>query len=379
MASMRMSNNTFSAADRGHMATALALGRRGLGRVWPNPAVGCVIVDKAGIVAGRGWTQPGGRPHAETEALLRAGARAKGGTAYVTLEPCSHVGETAPCAEALIAAGISRVVAALEDPDGRVSGRGFDALEQAGIKVEVGLDEKIARFDQAGFLSRIERGRPMIALKTATSLDGRIAAKTGDSKWITGPEARKHGHLLRATHDAILVGVGTALADNPRLDCRIAGFEGTSPIRIVLDTRLKLAEHGDLDLIARANEQETWVFTATKDLNSMSKLTAAGVRVFPAPIMGDGRLDVASVSEIIASEGVTRLLIEGGATLATSFLERSLVDRIHSFRGPQIIGGDGLAAIGPLGLDQVANGPRFIRQGLQSIDDDCAEFYVTIE
>ncbi|MEK9905124.1 MAG: bifunctional diaminohydroxyphosphoribosylaminopyrimidine deaminase/5-amino-6-(5-phosphoribosylamino)uracil reductase RibD [Rhodospirillales bacterium] len=374
-----MSNNTFSAADRGHMATALALGRRGLGRVWPNPAVGCVIVDKVGIVAGRGWTQPGGRPHAETEALLRAGARAKGGTAYVTLEPCSHVGETAPCAEALIAAGISRVVAALEDPDGRVSGRGFDILRQAGIKVEVGLDEKIARFDQAGFLSRIERGRPMIALKTATSLDGRIAAKTGDSKWITGPEARKHGHLLRATHDAILVGVGTALADNPRLDCRIAGFEGSSPIRIVLDTRLKLAEHSDLDLVARANEQETWVFTASKDLNSMSKMTAAGVRVFPAPIMGDGRLDVASVSEIIASEGVTRLLIEGGATLATSFLERSLVDRIHSFRGPQIIGGDGLAAIGPLGLVQVANGPRFIRQGLQSIDDDCAEFYVTIE
>ena len=378
-ASTRMSNNKFSSADKGHMATALALGRRGLGRVWPNPAVGCVIVDSHGAVAGRGWTQSGGRPHAETEALLRAGKRARGGTAYVTLEPCSHFGKTPPCAESLISAGISRVVAALLDPDGRVAGQGFKTLEKAGVKVEQGLSEHVARFDQAGFLSRVLLGRPMIALKTAMSLDGRVATLKGDSKWITGPESRRHGHLLRASHDAILIGVGTAIADNPRLDCRISGFDKASPVRIILDSQLKLANYTELDVIARAKNQKTWVFTVSKDKNRISKLEALGVQVFQISSTNSGHVDIKAVSAVLAEQGITRLLIEGGASVATSFLSNRLVDRVHAFRAPQIIGADGLAAIGPLGLARVADGPRFIRYDTQIIEDDCVDLYVVSE
>ena len=374
-----MSNNKFSSADKGHMATALALGRRGLGLVWPNPAVGCVIVDGDGAVAGRGWTQPSGRPHAETEALQRAGKRAKGGTAYVTLEPCSHFGKTPPCADSLISAGVSRVVAALVDPDERVAGQGLQTLEKAGVKVELGLCERSARFDQAGFLSRVLRGRPMIALKTAMSLDGRVAAMTGDSKWITGPESRRHGHLLRASHDAILIGVGTAIADNPRLDCRISGIPGASPVRVILDTQLRLANYIELDVVARAKHQKTWVFTASKDKNRTSKLDALGVRVFRISSTNSGQVDVEAVSAVLAEQGITRLLIEGGASVATSFLSNGLVDRVHAFRAPQIIGGDGLAAIGPLGLARVANGPRFIRYDTQFIEDDCVDLYMATE
>ena len=361
------------------MATALALGRRGLGRVWPNPAVGCVIVDSHGAVAGRGWTQSGGRPHAETEALLRAGKRARGGTAYVTLEPCSHFGKTPPCAESLISAGISRVVAALLDPDERVAGQGFQTLEKAGVTVEQGLSEHVARFDQAGFLSRVLLGRPMIALKTAMSLDGRVATLTGDSKWITGPESRRHGHLLRASHDAILIGVGTAIADNPRLDCRISGFDKASPVRIILDSQLKLANYTELDVIARAKNQKTWVFTVSKDKNRILKLEALGVQVFQISSTNSGSVDVKAVSAVLAEQGITRLLIEGGASVATSFLSNRLVDRVHAFRAPQIIGADGLAAIGPLGLARVADGPRFIRCDTQIIEDDCVDLYVVSE
>ena len=378
-ASTRMSNNKFSSADKGHMTTALTLGRRGLGRVWPNPAVGCVIVDSHGVVAGRGWTQPGGRPHAETEALLRAGKRARGGTAYVTLEPCSHFGKTPPCAESLISAGISRVVAALLDPDERVAGQGFQTLEKAGVTVEQGLSEHAARFDQAGFFSRVLHGRPMIALKTAMSLDGRVATLTGDSKWITGPESRRHGHLLRASHDAILIGVGTAIADNPRLDCRISGFDKASPVRIILDSQLKLANYTELDVIARAKNQKTWVFTVSKDKNRISKLEALGVQVFQISSTNSGHVDIKAVSAVLAEQGITRLLIEGGASVATSFLSNRLVDRVHAFRAPQIIGADGLAAIGPLGLARVADGPRFIRCDTQIIEDDCVDLYVVSE
>ena len=202
--------------DWRYMAAALTLAERGLGNVWPNPAVGCVIV-KGGRVVGRGWTQPGGRPHAESEALRRAGAAAKGATAYVTLEPCAHHGKTPPCAEALIEAGISRLVAAMADPDSRVSGRGFESLKAAGIDVSIGLGGEQAARLNGGFRSRIESGRPLVTLKLATSLDSRIATQSGESQWITGTASRARGHLLRAQHDAILVGSGTALADDPSL------------------------------------------------------------------------------------------------------------------------------------------------------------------
>ena len=373
-ASTRMSNNAWSASDRLAMAAALALGRRGLGRTWPNPAVGCVILDSAGRIAGRGWTQPGGRPHAEVEALARAGDRALGGAAFVTLEPCSHHGATPPCADALIAAGVARVVAAIGDPDPRVAGRGLARLASSGVAVETGLLASTARFDQAGFLSRFERSRPMIALKTAMSLDGRIAVANGDSKWITGPEARRLGHRLRAAHDAILVGVGTALADDPRLDCRLEGLESASPLRVVLDSTLKLPTTHDL--AAAARERPTWVICLEgADMARREALEHLGVRVLSASDDGAGRVAPDAVAHMLAEAGVTRLLIEGGGAVAAAFLTANLVDRIHAFRAPVVIGGDGLPGIGALGLDRVAEAPRFILRDANWIDDDVAEFY----
>src|SRR5262245_54706539 len=216
--------------DLEHMGAALSLAARNLGQTWPNPAVGCVIVDASGHVVGRGFTQRGGRPHAETEALKVAGGRARGGTAYVTLEPCAHHGKTPPCADALVAAGIARCVAAIEDPDPRVSGSGLATLRAAGISVDTGVLAERAKDLNIGFLTRIRAGRPFVALKLATSLDGRIATRSGESRWITGEAARAFGHLLRATHDAIAVGSGTVLTDDPELTCRLEGLEDRSPV-----------------------------------------------------------------------------------------------------------------------------------------------------
>src|SRR5580700_3393612 len=244
--------------DLPHMRAALALARRGLGSTWPNPAVGCVIVND-GRVVGRGWTQKGGRPHAETEALQRAGVAAKGATAYVSLEPCSHHGKTPPCAEALIVARIARVVAAVEDPDPRVSGAGIARLRDAGVKVETGLCADEAAELNAGFFCRVKHGRPLVTLKLATSLDGRIATPSGESRWITGEAARERAHLLRATHDAVLVGTGTALADDPLLTCRLPGLADRSPVRIVLDRNLRLP--ATLRLFTEARETPSWVVT----------------------------------------------------------------------------------------------------------------------
>lgn len=358
-----------------HMQAALALGRRGLGRVWPNPAVGCVIVDTAGCVVGRGWTQPAGRPHAETEALKRAGDRAKGGTAYVTLEPCSHTGQTPPCAEALINAGVGRVVVALEDPDARVSGRGIAVLEAAGIAVERNILEAEARFDQAGFLSKVEQGRPLIALKSAASLDGRIATDSGHSQWITGPQARQRGHMLRAEYDAIIVGIGTALADDPSLNCRVAGLSEASPLRIVIDSKLRLDPASDL--ATRACDQSTWVFTTeAASARRRSRLEALGVRIIDAATDQNGRVDAKSVAHKLGDEGVTRALIEGGGALAASFLKADLIDRVHSFRAGLIIGGDGRAAIGPLGLDRVDDAPRFMAHSTRQLGVDSEQLFV---
>src|SRR5712691_553149 len=244
--------------DLSIMRAALALARRGLGNVWPNPAVGCVIARNSKVV-GRGWTQPGGRPHAETEALARAGGAAQGATAYVTLEPCSHWGRTPPCADALIAAAVGRVVVAIEDSDPRVAGGGLARLRAAGIAVETGLGAADAAEINAGFLQRVRLGRPLVTLKLATSLDGRIATAAGESRWITGPAARDHAHLLRATHDAILVGTGTVLADDPQLTCRLPGLAGCSPVRVVLDRQLRIPPGADI--IAEARQVPTWLVT----------------------------------------------------------------------------------------------------------------------
>ncbi|MYF07083.1 MAG: bifunctional diaminohydroxyphosphoribosylaminopyrimidine deaminase/5-amino-6-(5-phosphoribosylamino)uracil reductase RibD [Rhodospirillaceae bacterium] len=238
------------------MSVALALGRRGLGTTAPNPSVGCVLV-KEGRVVGRGWTQPGGRPHAEAEALGRAGAEARGATAYVTLEPCAHHGRTPPCAEALIGAGVARVVTALEDPDSRVAGSGLARLAAAGIAVESGVCADIAACDLGGYLRRQRAGRPRFSLKLATSLDGRIATAGGDSRWITGTLARARGHALRASHDAVMIGIGTALADDPMLTCRLPGVRRQT-LRIVLDSQARLP--ADSRLAQTAAEHPVWQF-----------------------------------------------------------------------------------------------------------------------
>src|SRR5258705_7039290 len=227
--------------DIRHMRHALRLAARALGNAAPNPAVGCVIVAPSGSIVGRGWTQTGGRPHAETVALSQAGALARGATAYVTLEPCSHHGQTPPCADALATAGLARVVGAIIDSDPRVAGSGFARLQSAGVKVARGVLEAEARALNLGFFRRVAEGGPLVALKIAQSADGYVADAQGNSRWITSERARAHGHLLRVRHDAILVGMGTARADDPMLTCRLPGLEGRSPLRVVLETQLQLS------------------------------------------------------------------------------------------------------------------------------------------
>jgi diaminohydroxyphosphoribosylaminopyrimidine deaminase/5-amino-6-(5-phosphoribosylamino)uracil reductase len=355
------------------MAAALSLARRGLGNTWPNPAVGCVIV-KDGAVVGRGWTQPGGRPHAETEALARADGRARGATVYVTLEPCAHHGRTPPCAEALIRAGVARVVSALEDPDPRVAGQGHGLLRAAGIAVEVGPGADEARAVNQGFFTRIARGRPMVTLKLATSLDGRIAARTGDSKWITGEEARARAHLLRATHDAVMVGIGTALADDPALTCRLPGLAHPRAVRIVMDGGARLPLAGGLARSARS--QPVWaVVREDVEPPRVAALAAAGVDVLRVPAGPDGRVDPASALRALGARGLTRLLVEGGGTLAAALLKAGLVDRLVWFRAPLAIGADGVPALAGLDIARVAAAWRFERLSATPVGPDLMETY----
>jgi diaminohydroxyphosphoribosylaminopyrimidine deaminase/5-amino-6-(5-phosphoribosylamino)uracil reductase len=362
-----------NARDLARMRAALALARRGLGSTWPNPAVGCVIVND-GRVAGRGWTQKGGRPHAETEALARAGAAARGATAYVSLEPCSHHGKTPPCAEALIAAGIARVVAAVEDPDPRVWGTGIARLRQAGIAVETGLCAEEAGELNAGFFCRVAQGRPLVTLKLATSLDGRIATKTGKSRWITGPAARERAHLLRATHDAVLVGTGTALADDPQLTCRLPGMEARSPVRIVLDRSLRLP--ATLRLFAEAREVPSWVVTLGSASKTRQKaLRDQGVTVIAVAADASGDLDLAMVLKALGDKGLTRLLVEGGGSIAASLLRAGLVDRLVWMRAPSLIGGDGKPAVGDFSLDDPSGAPRFELVSSESVGGDIVDTF----
>ncbi len=355
------------------MRAALALARRGWGRVWPNPAVGCVLV-KEGAVVGRGWTQPGGRPHAETEALRRAGERARGATAYVTLEPCAHHGETPPCAEALIAAGIARCVAAIEDPDPRVGGRGLAILREAGIGVELGVCDAEAREVNAGFLNRCNVGRPLIVLKTATTLDGRIATHNGYSRWITGEAARHRTHLLRAEHDAIMVGAATAMADDPMLTCRVAGMEARSPVRIVVDPRMQLPLTAQL--VKTAGTVPTWLLTLDGgDHDRRLAYENAGAEVIALPADEDGGLPLQSAMGLLGERGITRLLVEGGGRLAAGLLHRRLIDRLLWFRAPSIIGGDGIPGFAALGLEDLAGAPRFELLTRETIGIDTLETY----
>jgi diaminohydroxyphosphoribosylaminopyrimidine deaminase/5-amino-6-(5-phosphoribosylamino)uracil reductase len=358
------------------MQAALGLARRGLGSVWPNPAVGCVIV-KDGRVVGRGWTQPGGRPHAETEALAMAGAGARGATAYVTLEPCAHHGKTPPCAQALADAGIARVVAAVEDPDPRVAGKGFALLRQAGLAVDTGLMAEAAAALNAGFFLKVREGRPLVTLKLASTLDGRIATHRGESRWITGDMARQAAHMLRAEHDVVLVGSGTALADDPDLTCRLPGLAERSPVRVVVDGRLRLPLTGRL--VATARDIPTWLITLPDaDAARLEALEDAGIEVLEAPPGRDHLIDPARALAMLAASGVTRVLCEGGAHLAAALLRARLVDRLVWFRAPRLIGGDGLPAAMPFGVDALADTAGFRLEDVRPVGGDVMETYCRI-
>ena len=359
--------------DVGHMRAALALARRGLGRVAPNPAVGCVLL-RDGVVVGRGWTQPGGRPHAETEALKRAGAAAAGATAYVTLEPCAHHGSTPPCADALIAAGVSRVVAAIEDPDPRVAGRGLGRLRAAGISVDLGICAEEARQLNAGFLKRVEAGLPLVTLKLATSLDGKIATHTGESRWITGAPARALGHMLRRQHDAVMVGSGTILADDPELTVRLPGLGDPPPRRIVVDGRLRTPLTAKL--VATARQVPTTIVTlAGVDALRAGAFRDCGVTVIEIHRDGDGNVDLEPALRALAKQGLTRILVEGGATLAASLLRGRLVDRVAWFRSAGLIGGDGLEAVKPFGVDRLADQALGTRLSVMRLGQDLLETF----
>jgi diaminohydroxyphosphoribosylaminopyrimidine deaminase/5-amino-6-(5-phosphoribosylamino)uracil reductase len=352
------------------MRHALALAERALGAVAPNPAVGCVIVSREGHVAGRGWTGRGGRPHAETIALAEAGAAALGATAYVALEPCSHHGQTPPCASALMEAGVARVVAAVEDPDPRVRGKGFAALRDADIELVTGVCAKQAAELNAGFFKRVREGRPLVTLKIAQSLDGKTATATGESKWITGEAARAYGHLLRARNDAILIGIGTAMADDPQLTCRLPGLEDRSPLRVVLDTRLKLSECSKL--AQSAGRTPTLVFTTS---DGGGALTACGVEVVKIARDARGRPDLAAVLADLGKRGITRLLVEGGATVHAAFLDRGLADRLEIFHSPLVLGAAGHDGIDSLAALTLGEAPRFRFVGRRSFGPDLLESF----
>ena len=365
-------------ADRRYMQLALTLGRRGLGRTWPNPAVGAIVV-RDGVIVGRGSTQPGGRPHAEPEALRRAGEAARGATLYVTLEPCSHFGKSPPCADAIIAAGISRVVAAIEDPNPEVAGKGHAKLRAAGITVDVGLFAEEAARDHAGHFRRVRDGRPHVTLKLAVSADDKIGAAAGKPVAITGEAARTRVHLLRAQSDAILVGIGTVLADDPLLTCRLPGMAARSPVRVVLDRALRIPSGSRL--VRSARETPLWVVASElAEAPAAAKLGAAGAQVLriaptPAPELDLKGLDLKAVLHALSVKGITRLMVEGGSRVASSFVAADLVDEVWLLRGWEAIGAGGVAALDALPLSEITQSPRLKLRASEALDKDALTIY----
>ena len=358
--------------DLRYMQLALALGRRGLGRTWPNPAVGAVVV-KDGVIVGRGWTQPGGRPHAEPDALKRAGEAARGATLYVTLEPCSHFGKSPPCVDAVIASGIARVVSAIEDPNPEVAGQGHAKLRAAGIVVDVGPGAAEAGRDHAGHFRRIRDKRPHVILKLAVSADDKIGAAGHKPVAITGEAAKTKVHLLRAQSDAILVGIGTVLADDPSLTGRLPGMEARSPVRVVLDRALRVP--GDSKLVHSARETPLWVVASeTAEAPAVMKLGAAGAQVIRVAAASAG-LDLAAVLHALAEKGITRLMVEGGARVASSFVAAGLVDEIWLLRGPDKVGADGVAALDALQLTAITQSPGFKVRASEALGKDTLTVY----
>jgi len=357
------------AQDRRFMQLALTLGRRGLGNAWPNPAVGAVVV-KDGVILGRGWTQKGGRPHAETEALKAAGKAARGATLYVTLEPCSHQGQTPPCTDAIIRAGIARVVSAMEDPNLQVAGQGHERLRAKGIAVEVGLGGEEARRAHVGHIRRIRDGRPHVLLKLALSADGKVGAAGRKPVAITAEDARKQVSLLRAKYDAILVGLGTVLSDNPSLTCRLPGMLDHSPVRVVLDAQLRVPL--PFSMVATARETPTWIFCAS-GASAIAEQVLREKNVEVLRVDGrDGRLDLAQVLKTLAERGITRLMVEGGPMVAASFVKADLVDEAILLRSPKTIP-DGIDALEGLPLTALTQALKSV--GTEQVGVDTMEHF----
>ena len=382
--------------DQRFMSLALALGRRGLGNTWPNPAVGAVVVRHDGepVIVGRGWTQPGGRPHAETEALRRAGAAARGATLHATLEPCSHHGKTPPCTDAIIAAGITRVVSAIEDPNA-LAGRGHALLRASGIVVDVGVGAAEARRAHAGHIRSVCDHRPHVSLKLAVSADGKVALAGRKPVAITGEPVRARVHLMRAMNDAILIGIGTALADDPQLTCRLPGMASRSPVRVVLDADLRLPVASAL--VRSAREPPLWVIageTAPTEVEAV--LAARGVEVFRIPgvrgqasgvrredggaartfLTPDSRFLIPEAAlRVLAGRGITRLMVEGGPTVAAALLAADLVDEAVLLRGPSPIGADGIDALEAMPLTALTDSPQLRSLGIETVGADTIETF----
>jgi diaminohydroxyphosphoribosylaminopyrimidine deaminase / 5-amino-6-(5-phosphoribosylamino)uracil reductase len=359
-----------AADDARYMDLALSLGRRGLGNTWPNPAVGAVIV-KDGIILARGWTQPGGRPHAEVEALRRAKKAAQGATMYVTLEPCSHQGKSGSCADGIIRAGITRVVSAMEDPNPEVAGQGHERLRGKGIAVEVGLGEEEARRAHIGHITRLEKGRPHVLLKLAVSSDGKVGLAGRQPVALSGEQARERVFQMRAQSDAILVGIGTVLSDNPHLTCRLPGMEERSPVRVVLDSQLRLPL--STSVVATVRETPTWVFTSgNPSAIAEDILRQKGCQVFRVGER-NGQLDLDEVLKTLAGRGITRLMVEGGPKVAASLSAADLVDEAVFMRADNSIGPSGIDALEGMSLDALTGKLR--ANGSERLGSDTVETF----
>lgn len=358
-----------SLSDEDHMAQALQLARRGLGLTWPNPSVGALVVAPSGEILARGWTAPGGRPHAEAIALERAGDKARGATIYVTLEPCAHTnGRGAACTDVIAAAKPARAVIALTDPDPRTAGQGLARLAAAGIEVTEGVLAEEAREVALGHILRVTENRPAITLKLAVGSDGLMPRGLGAPVWITGPDARAHGHLLRARNDAILVGRGTILADNPSLTCRLPGMSCRSPVRIVLDRRLRTPPEARLfnDLMV-----PVWlVCAADEEHPNTDALQDRGAEIVPVPVDEHGLLGLADALETLALRGITRVLVEGGPQVARAFLDADLIDEAVIYQGPKPAGADGLTPFAGEGLDRLTASGHFTQTEARSFGSD---------
>lgn len=358
---------SFSDQETFFMANALALSVRELGNVWPNPSVGCVLA-KAGKIVGHGCTRAGGRPHAELEALDMAGENAQGATAFVTLEPCAHEGKTPSCARLLVEAGVKRVIYALPDPDPRTSGKGAEFLKRNGVEVKTGLGEKEAFRVNQGFFTRMSSNRPMVTLKMALSGDGMIAEAEGVRTAITGEETNLFTQKLRAKYDAILVGIGTVLADDPSLTCRAEGLEHLSPVRIVLDRTLKTPAKSAL--VRGAKKVPLWIVSEETELPR--QLARKGVEILSVKDIRN----LIEVLETITEKGITRLLVEGGSTVNTSFHESGLVDYIYRFKNPGLkLGPDGVPAFRDPKILKGAKLKGFKSYKRDQIGEDVIDFF----